>query len=382
MKIVIDAVGVKHSGGATVLLDTLRAASMLDRIRTVTVLASPASLRQFAMPECDKLTVVDVAWAESSIGRMAWSMLGLEQHLKNVDFNALIAFTGIGCTREAASVPFIQQSLPYSRESLCRCPWSERFRMAIIRRMTRRAARAADHIVVQTEAMRDTISKAFGISPERISAHLPNAPLLPDPAMDSPNLESMRSDFAGGVLLYVGSQSPHKNLTVVAEGLNRMPKRPRWYATLPKDSLFCTENCAIGLGMLGRAELHAAYRYANVLVMPSLVETVGLPMLEAMRIGIPVLAADRPYAHAVCEDAAEFFDPLSPADFAQKAGQLLADSQRCAELVKRGRALVERRDAVDPYRTLLEKVIEVAESRRGRVGHGKWLSTNEAERLA
>jgi len=53
----------------------------------------------------------------------------------------------------------------------------------------------------------------------------------------------------------------------------------------------------VGIGQLKTGSLRRVYELATVLVQPSLTETVGLPMLEAMSVGTPVLAADRPYAH-------------------------------------------------------------------------------------
>jgi glycosyltransferase involved in cell wall biosynthesis len=235
--------------------------------------------------------------------------------------------------------------------------------MTAIRWVTRRSAKAADHILVQSEAMRATISRAFGLHPERISAFLPTAPTLSGTQAKSPKLDILRAASGRRVILYVGNESPHRNLEVLERGLQQFPEaeRPNWFATLPGNSPFCRGGSAIGLGTLKRDELYEAYRSATVLVMPSLAETVGLPMLEAMRLGTPVLAADRPYAHEVCEDAAEFFDPLSPFDFARKARGLFTDTGRRASLVERGRRLVERRDKLNPYRSMLQKAMEVAE---------------------
>jgi glycosyltransferase involved in cell wall biosynthesis len=365
MKLVIDAVGVKFGGGATVLLDTLQAAAAMDCIREITLLASPTALRKFSIPPYEKLRIVEMAKAESDSGRFLWAMRGLEQYLSDSNCDAFIGFTGICSTKKVVSLLAIHQTLPYSHESLRLCSWKIRMRMAVIRWLTRRAARAADHIFVQSEVVGDTISRAFGIPPGRISAFMPSSPLLPRHTAESPKLKALRSDLKSNVLLYVGSDAPHKNLSVVAQGLRRMPqsKQPKWYVTLPEDSPLCRQCFAIGLGTLNGAELYEAYQNATLLIMPSLIEIVGLPMLEAMRMGTPVLAADRPYAHAVCEDAAAFFDPLSPDDFAKQASRLLADAERRAVLIERGLALVRRRDAIDPYRAMMEKVVEVADAK-------------------
>jgi len=363
MNLVVDAVGNKHSGGASVLLEILRTAIAHHSIDHITLLASPRAVRQFELPDSEKLRVMDVASAESAIGRTLWAMRGLDQYLQLLQPDVFLGLNGIGSVKKKlTSLVFIQQSLPYSQESLRRGSLGGRLRMDVIRWITRRSARAASHVFVQTEAMREIISRAFRIYPERISAFMPCAPVLPESAGFSPKIAVMKGDRAQGVLLYVGSNEPYKNLDVVAQGLRRIPesKRPRWYATLPEDATFCSKGAAISLGRLNRAELRESYCHATVLVMPSLIETVGLPMLEAMRLGIPVLAADRPYAHAVCEDAAVFFDPHSPEDFAEKVTRLLADSEGRARMAERGKAIVMRRDAVDPYRAMLDKVVEIA----------------------
>lgn len=369
MKLAIDAVGVKHSGGATVLLETLQAVASCDPIEKVVIMTSPADRRAFAIACNEKIRVLDIQGAESAIGRICWIYHGLERQLRRLHYDVFFAFTGVGrAPREYVSIASIQQSLPYSSEALHRCPLATQLRMKAIRWATGRSSKAADHIVVQTEVMRETIANAFGVPRDRISVFMPSAPLLPPPRTDSPKLCQLELEREGNVLLYVGNDSPHKNLSVIAEGLLQIPEasRPKWYATLPPASSFCRRGVLTALGTLDAGELHAAYRKAAILIMPSLVETVGLPMLEAMRVGTPVLAADRPYAHAVCEDAALFFDPVSPQDFTRKASHLLENDALRAKLIERGYALVQRRDGRDVPRRLVEKLVEVASNKQNR----------------
>jgi len=270
---------------------------------------------------------------------------------------------GIGSVaKQFPSLVFIQQALPYSREALRRCPPAMQLRMAVIRWITRRSAKAADHILVQSKAMRQTISREFAIPSQKISAFVPGTVTLPPFRANSPKLQSMRTHFENGSLLYVGDDAPHKNLSVVEQGLAGIPsqKRPKWYVTLDESSALCRRGLAIPLGKLSRSELCEAYQNATIVVMPSLIETVGLPLLESMQIGTPVLVADRPYAHSVCEDAAIFFDPLSPKDFSEKAIQLLSNTEMRADLVGKGRLIVAKKSEVNPYHEMIDKVIDVA----------------------
>ena len=173
----------------------------------------------------------------------------------------------------------------------------------------------------------------------------------------------MRDAPEGMRLLFVGQLFAHKNIRVVLEAM-RMVKDH-----LPAATLFVSGPPAQGLkpapGMvyLGAVQDHAlreAYELATVLVMPSLYETIGLPMPEAMSVGTPVLAADRPYSHDVCEDAACFFDPLSPRSCAEQIVRLLNDVSLRSVLAQRGLRLVERRRASRPYEHMLATTLAMA----------------------
>lgn len=360
MILAVDAVGNRHGGGATVLCDVLHATQLMPQIQKIIVFASPG--RQFALPEVSGMEVVDVIGAESGVGRLRWAFHGLDCCLARTGVDGVLGLNGGGSMRQVcASVVLIQQSLPYSSEALARCPVRMRLRMAVVRWVTGKSAKAAHHILVQSRAMRTAVSQAFELSPERISVFPPTATALPRGA-DSARLERLRLAKGRHVLLYVGNDFPHKNLEVVEQGLLRVPKaqRPDWYVTLPESSWICRRGIAIPLGNLSAVELAEAYTRVTALVMSSIIETVGLPILEAMRAGVPVLAADRPYAHEAAEDAAIFFDPLSADDFAAKLVAVMSDTRRRERLMTRGREVIARRDARSPYQGMLEKVTEVA----------------------
>jgi glycosyltransferase involved in cell wall biosynthesis len=85
------------------------------------------------------------------------------------------------------------------------------------------------------------------------------------------------------------------------------------------------------------SEMPVLYQEALALVMPSYVETFGLPMLEAMACGIPVIVSDIPVAREVCGKAACYYQPGDPDDLAEKLVYILRDSSKRSELVQAGR---------------------------------------------
>jgi len=91
------------------------------------------------------------------------------------------------------------------------------------------------------------------------------------------------------------------------------------------------------LGYVEADELEALYRAAACFVFPSLYEGFGLPVLEAMRRGVPVACARATSIPEVAGDAAMYFDPHSPDQIAGAVGALLGDRELAGRLVAAGR---------------------------------------------
>jgi alpha-1,3-rhamnosyl/mannosyltransferase len=89
-------------------------------------------------------------------------------------------------------------------------------------------------------------------------------------------------------------------------------------------------------GWVDDADLEGFYAAATAFVYPSLMEGFGMPVLEAMRRGVPVACSDVSALPEVAGDAAELFDPRDPAAIAAALRTLLSDPQRRDELVRRG----------------------------------------------
>ena len=206
-------------------------------------------------------------------------------------------------------------------------------------------ARVADAAVVLVP------SEATGAAVRR---HVPDAtvhvtPLagggLPDPAAVTPP--------DGPVLLHVGSLHPRKGLGTAVEALAALPDRTAHLVLVGADGAARPEIEATAerrgvrdrvhlVGAVDDATLAGWYAQATVVVVPSRGEGFGLPVLEALARGVPVVASDLPVLREVAGDAAAYV-PVGDAEaMARAVADLLADPDRRAAAATAGRQRAER----------------------------------------
>ena len=154
-----------------------------------------------------------------------------------------------------------------------------------------------------------------------------------------------------GYLLYVGARKPHKNLPLLLKALAgiRATERPplvlsgsAWSSDDPlarlAGRLGLTSTVHFAGDLRDERALSCLYSGAALYVQPSLKEGFGLPPLEAMACGTPVLASNSGALPESLGDAAESLSPRDPDAWAQTIVALLGDTARRAELVRRGLA--------------------------------------------
>jgi glycosyltransferase involved in cell wall biosynthesis len=145
-------------------------------------------------------------------------------------------------------------------------------------------------------------------------------------------------------ILAVGSRSPHKNLAAVVQAVSRLggSALPLVAAGGANTRVFnpaeLNGNSFHAVGYVTDLELRALYEQAACFVYPSLYEGFGLPPLEAMTCGCPVVVSRAAALPEVCGDAALYCDPHDPENIAEQIRTVLHDSGRRAELRERGLA--------------------------------------------
>lgn len=153
----------------------------------------------------------------------------------------------------------------------------------------------------------------------------------------------------GGYLLVVGAIEPRKNLARLLAGYRAsgaasplvVAGPDGWDAERIAPLMAATPNVRRA-PYLDRPELLALVAGARALLMPSLAEGFGLPIAEAMALGVPVLASRGGATEEVAGGAALLVDPRDERAIAAAIGRLASDDRLCADLAARGRAAARR----------------------------------------
>ena len=205
------------------------------------------------------------------------------------------------------NVVVVHDSAPFRRPD-----WYGRAYGAWHRALIPQIARRARLVIAPSEHVRDELAGLFALPADRVVAIEPGVgPSFASPGDPAPLLRSL--GLSRPYVLAVGTDSPRKNLGLldrIAPGLaehgfdvviagSTRPYMPSAPASGP----------ARRLGYVADADLPALYAGAAAFAMPSLYEGFGLPCIEAMAAGTPVVAADRAALPAACGGAALLADP-------------------------------------------------------------------------
>ncbi|MDQ0504874.1 glycosyltransferase family 4 protein [Xanthobacter agilis] len=214
----------------------------------------------------------------------------------------------------------------------------------------------ADHIVTVSESSKRDIVDIFGYPEEKIT-NTYQAVSIPQPLRDKSD-DVVRQEVEGvfnlpykSYFLFFGAIEPKKNVGRIIEGyLSSQVKeplvlvgKPAWKADRELRVLSETSHG----DRVRRFEyvsfpfLVSLIRGAKAVVFPSLYEGFGLPILEAMLLGTPVLTSDRSSIPEITGDAAIHVDPYDTRAIADALQTLSADNALCADLSTKGRRQAE-----------------------------------------
>ena len=226
--------------------------------------------------------------------------------------------------------------------------WESRSAQRAARLVQFHSGRRANRVIAGSDAVRDDLVATMGLDPGRVDV-VPYGVAAAEPVAAVPAAE-LRAQLGlgeGPVVLCVAQKRPYKNLASLVRALAEIDGARLVIpgAPTPHEDELSALAARLGVGervhlpaWVDEAQLEGLYALASCLVLPSLMEGGGLPVLEAMRRGVPVACSNRWALPEVAGDAALLFDPTDQAQVTGAVRRLLGDEDLVRDLGERGRA--------------------------------------------
>ncbi|MBU3742921.1 MAG: glycosyltransferase family 4 protein [Sediminibacterium sp.] len=228
-------------------------------------------------------------------------------------------------------------------------PWYHRWHYQLF---TKKALQKATTVAAVSQATRDDLQYQFHALAKREIPILPGAARKIFQPVEWEMARKIKEKYTGGqeYFLVAGSIHPRKNLLTLLRAFSIFKKwqksnmklviAGRWAwqneEITEKLSTYKYRNDLVITGYISEQEMAAVMAGAYALVYPSVWEGFGLPLLEAMQCGIPVLVSDQPALRETGGDAACYFDPQLPEDLAEKMKKLYRDENWKHAIVREG----------------------------------------------
>ena len=228
-----------------------------------------------------------------------------------------------------------------------------RTRLLAMRSLLPALARRAAAIITVSQQAKQELAHVLKIAPAKIFVVHEAAPEHFQPVVDPHQRAALRQKYRlpPRFLLHVGTLEPRKNLDRLVRALAQVRRYgyphplilagpPGWHMEefMSRVAAYGMADRVRYLGYVPLVDLPALFSCAELFVYPSLYEGFGLPLVEAMACGTPVLTSNLPTIVEVCGDAAWLVDPYDETALAAGVSDLLADAGRRRDLRQRGLA--------------------------------------------
>ena len=209
--------------------------------------------------------------------------------------------------------------------------------------VNKKAAKKSAAIITPTEFVKNDVVSYTGVSPDKITVTYEAADFIIDQPQPVTELENKQ------FIMYIGRPMPHKNLPRLIEAFKQLKTtHPDLKLVLAGKTDVLYENIEktvqqegiqdiLFTGFVSEGQLRWLYEHCAAYVFPSLSEGFGLPGLEAMVHGAPVVSSNATCLPEVYGTAVEYFDPLDVAAMAQAIGSVIDTPELRNKLIAAGK---------------------------------------------
>lgn len=240
--------------------------------------------------------------------------------------------------------------------SFLRCP--DAFVSALRRYLERvvpRSVARADLVLADSEATRADLIALLGVPPEKVQVLYSGVHPRFRPVPESDEVARLRARYGLGdapYILSVGTLQPRKNYVRLIRAFTQLTNQPTNQLVIAGGRGWLYEETLIEaekhpdrvriLGFVDEDDLPALYRNAALFAFPSLYEGFGLPVLEAMACGVPVVCSNASSLPEIAGDAALLIDPLDTDGLSAAMARALEDADLRRDMIAAGLAQAAR----------------------------------------
>lgn len=355
MKVVVNAVSA-HQGGIVTYTKSL--IGYLPQAGADATIFAPIDFPGVPIPEGIEIKRAS-AGTYGILRRAVWEQAVWPAIVRDSGAQVLFSSANYGVFRPAIpQVLLIQGEISfnsvYRREILPRLSIFEQESFALRRRLVGLSARTADLVVFPSRTAMESVLDDY---PDLRTKSVVNYLAVSDSFR---HVRSTRSWRADGTLrlLYVSIYYPHKDPLTLQRAAGHLQRRGiptiarismepgdfKTWSTGPTELtalLVAEQSGPVVTGRIHHTEVQSVMANHDVVVSPSIAETFGFPLVEAMAAGIPIVVADVPIHREICGDAALYFDPGCSHSLADRILELDSESTLRERCISRGRERVK-----------------------------------------
>lgn len=340
--IVIDARFIDSSTGRYAQ-KLIRNLAIIDQSNTYTIIVGVGDSRLLRLPENFKVVEID---APIGTVKEQLKLLRLINKLKPdlVHFGMVqqpVLYRGrvVTTMHDLTTVRF---------RNPAKNPITFTLKQTVYKWVNKHAARKSDHIITPTEYVKHDVAQYAHIEPTKITTIYEAADKIIDPP------EPVGEVAGSRYIMYVGRPLPHKNLGRLIAAFAMLKKshpdlklviagrKDLLMSKLEQNTNMKGIEGVVFTGYVSEGQLRWLYEHTAAYIFPSLSEGFGLPGLEAMIHGAPVIASKATCLPEVYDGAAKFFDPLEVEGMAEAINDVLTDEQLRKSLITKGKKHVAK----------------------------------------
>ena len=357
MRVLLNAVSAKMGGAANYIRNIaceLESLAPEDEFICVVPEEQVDALRGLAR----NLQVIGTPVSNNSYLRRIWfDQVTLRRMLRTEKIDVLYSTANLGMlacpSRQILLVRNMLYFSPAYEQLLVTAGLRARFENTLRRWLVCRSVKSADVVLTPSRTMLDAL---LDHCPAARDKAIVNPYGVRPPRPRGATTKPWRERGSAVTILYTSLYAEHKNLGTLLRALKELikagveyrlvtPADPDWQgpgrtATWQCDSQMMHDpelsRHVEFTGILDGEAIARFYDLADVFVYPSVIESFGHPLLEAMAAGLPVVAADAPINRELCADSAVYFNPHDAAECARQIRRVIGDPGLANELIQRG----------------------------------------------